>query len=422
MILYKWYTNLLLRKFARYSRPFASIGFIKANSCEYLREKSRKLYLFLNIMWLLIAIFAFFIFAINSLVDKLLLKRPIPEPIAYAFFVGFLSIGALILIPFGFTLNTPANIIGAAIASGALFFLYLLIFFKILFKGEASRVIPASGALIGIFTFILSRVFLKEQLQNAQMAAFFLLILGGILITLELKSNDTRFAREIGSLGNQIKTGFLFVLSLANYKRQNLIPDSDSAEKRRISSAGANLRTNAMFINLQIKLDNAMRFVNQRIGAGARIFFWLCLSALFFAASFVILKYVYLRTSFINAFIWSRIGILIAAFFLLVQKQFRLLIFKKTKEVKHRAGLMLVGNKTLAGIGALLMNFAISKGSVTLISAVAGVQYAFVFLFSIIIFFINPALLAEKVNKKTVIQKISAILIIAAGLALLTMQ
>ena len=83
---------------------------------------------------------------------------------------------------------------------------------------------------------------------------------------------------------------------------------------------------------------------------------------------------------------------------------------------------MLVGNKTLAGIGALLMNFAISKGSVTLISAVAGVQYAFVFLFSIIIFFINPALLAEKVNKKTVIQKISAILIIAAGLALLTMQ
>ncbi len=308
-------------------------------------------------MWLFIAILAFFIFAINSLADKLLLKRPIPEPIAYAFFVGLLSIGALILIPFGFTLNTPFYIAAAAIISGILFFLYLVVYFKLLFKGEASRIVPASGALIGIFTFILSRIFLKEQLHPAQILAFLLLILGGILITLKLKSSN---------------------------KTKN------SADNSYITCAG-----------------------------WAKIFFLLCLSSLFFAASFVILKYVFFHTAFVNAFIWSRLGMVLASISLLAIKHFRLLIFSKVKTIAAKTGFLITGNKTLAGLGALLMNFAISKGSVTLISAASGIQYVFIFIFTIIIFFINPNILKEEVAKKVIIQKILAIVFIAVGLTLL---
>ena len=50
-------------------------------------------------LWLIIAILAYFLFAFVSLGDKYLLKGA-PEPKTYTFYVGLFSIVVLILIPF----------------------------------------------------------------------------------------------------------------------------------------------------------------------------------------------------------------------------------------------------------------------------------------------------------------------------------
>ncbi len=132
--------------------------------------------------WLLIILLAYFLFAIVALGDKFLLSG-LPNPKIYSFYVGALGIIVILLIPFiGFFIPSFSQVI-ISFLSG--FFSILAIFF--LFKGlkefEATRIIPAIGALVPIFTFLIPFVFLKNQeVLGFSGTAFCLLIFGGVLI------------------------------------------------------------------------------------------------------------------------------------------------------------------------------------------------------------------------------------------------
>ena len=115
-------------------------------------------------LWLIAAIGAYFLFAITALFDRHLLSGHIPGPRVYACFVGILSIFALFLIPFGFTIPC-LEIIGISLLAGAIFILACLSFYSALQKFEASRIVPCVGGILPLFTLCLSYIIFGEQIS-----------------------------------------------------------------------------------------------------------------------------------------------------------------------------------------------------------------------------------------------------------------
>lgn len=138
-------------------------------------------------LWLIVAIFSYFFFALATIIDRYLLKGPIPHPKIYTFYVGLLSISALFLIPLGFFIPQPKEIV-LSILAGVVTIFALYVFYTALWKFEASRIIPAFGGFLPIFTLGFSSIFgAKNFLSFWQILAFLILVSGSVLITLEKK-------------------------------------------------------------------------------------------------------------------------------------------------------------------------------------------------------------------------------------------
>jgi hypothetical protein len=144
-------------------------------------------------LWLITAILANFLFAGVNTIDKYLLGKLIPSAKAYAFYVGVLGILVLVLVPFGFLTIPKISDIFLAILAGIFHILGIFIFFVGLKKFEASRIIPAVGAFLPLFTFGFTYFFTagKEVLVFSDIIAFVLLLLGTFLVTWQKEKNIT---------------------------------------------------------------------------------------------------------------------------------------------------------------------------------------------------------------------------------------
>lgn len=160
--------------------------------------------------YIFIAIFSYFLTALNAAIDKYLLKsRRLGRPEAYAFAVSLLSQAVWILAPFGLVFP-PWPVILLSLLAGSLFTFALLLFFGALQKGEASRVVPLVGAMSTLFTFALAYFLVGERLGNWDLFALVLLILGGVLITWEkAKRNEDGLSRRLMA----VVSALLFALS-----------------------------------------------------------------------------------------------------------------------------------------------------------------------------------------------------------------
>ncbi|KKR80206.1 MAG: hypothetical protein UU73_C0005G0038 [Candidatus Daviesbacteria bacterium GW2011_GWA1_41_61] len=156
-----------------------------------------------------IAVLAYALSGGAIIIDKILLKTSLPNPLTYAFYISLLQLLVLLLIPFGFSLNlgTPAYL---AIISGIFYVFALYTFFASLKKNEASVVGPLVGMLNPFFTILLGSLFLSQTLTPIQNFAVFILILGALILTLNIWRNKLQFNRRILWI---ITSGLLFALS-----------------------------------------------------------------------------------------------------------------------------------------------------------------------------------------------------------------
>ncbi len=145
------------------------------------------------------------------------------------------------------------------------------------------------------------------------------------------------------------------------------------------------------------------------------------LGSLLFAASFVITKYIFDSTSFLNGFFWMRLGGVLVALVLLFRRD----VQKGLKRFFTKNSLWLqtgyFANQGLNGVGFVLQSYAISLASVGLVNALQGSQYIFIIFFVAIASRYNPGLLGEKITKLIILEKITAVIIIMAGIALLAL-
>jgi len=293
--------------------------------------------------WLIIVIIAYFFNSLAMIIDKALLKKSIPEPVVYTFYIGVLGLIFIpFLLPFGFAL-LGIKLILFSLFSGIFFIIALLLFFQALKDDDASQVIPLIGGLNPIAILVFAYFLIGERLSFLELLALGFIISGSIIITIKHGRDGMRLSSQMLKLG--------------------------------------------------------------------------LVSALFFGLSFVLAKLTYLETTFINGFIWTRLGALLAVFSLVFAPSYRRLIFKNTKKTRQSIKFIFLVGQALAGISFFMVNYAISLGSVTLTNALQGLQYAFLFILIIIISKQYPEILEEKINTKIIFQKILAIILISLGLA-----
>jgi uncharacterized membrane protein len=104
---------------------------------------------------------------------------------------------------------------------------------------------------------------------------------------------------------------------------------------------------------------------------------------------------------------------------MLVPRKTRQHIFNTPKEAGKGNLYLYYGARISGGLAGLMQNFAISIGSVTIVNAMQGTQYAFLLILTILFSKYYPKVLQERVSGGILAQKIAAIILISAGLILL---
>lgn len=144
------------------------------------------------------------------------------------------------------------------------------------------------------------------------------------------------------------------------------------------------------------------------------------LAAFLFSIFYVLLKYIYLNQEFLSGFVWSRLGSFLGAISLLVLSKPRKLIIENSKSLEVKMGGLFVVNKILGSAAFILVNYAIFLGSAAIVNAMEGIQYITIFILGNLLSITHPDIFKEEINKKALLQKITAIVLIGIGFVLLS--
>ncbi len=302
-------------------------------------------------LWIYTAILSYFLLAVASVGDRFFLIGLLPNPKIYAFLVGIVGIPLVaIFAPLGFSVPDAFTIF-LSLAAGFIWIAALVVYFEAIHSSEVSRVVPAVGALVPIFTFLAATFLSGEILSKQEFLAFLLLLSGGVFMTAEK-------------------------LSLGHFVQ------------------------NRSFV---------------------KIFF----AALLVAPGVILMKEIFLRESFINGFIWIRMGTVVGAVALLFFSEVRDWFFKKSAAAARSLALPFVFFQGVGGAGTVLQAFAIYLAKfqqVSLVNALEGTRYLFLFFFVLALSKFRPAFLNEKMQGPVLIQKMAAGAIIISGVILLALD
>lgn len=148
------------------------------------------------------------------------------------------------------------------------------------------------------------------------------------------------------------------------------------------------------------------------------------ISGIFFAGYFATMKFVYSNTdSFLATFVYSRVIESLLA--LVVLYPFVFVGQRKDRQVKRDGkkslviGSVFIGNKVLAAGSFILLSYAISLGSVSVVNALQGTQYILLLLLAMAVSTWWPKLFREEAGRVVMRQKIAGIIFMGAGLVFL---
>lgn len=279
-----------------------------------------------------------------SVFDKFLLQKQL-RPAVFAFWISLTSLGAFLLLPFGFGLPQGGQWF-LDLAAGATFALSVIFMYEALQKEELTRVVPTIGALTPVFTLAIAYFFLGETLTSLQITAVFILILGIILLTYRHSSKPSNW----------------LILACA------------------------------------------------------------ILAAFGFALSSILMKEIFTYQPFFSGLAWSRLGGLILIPIVLLDRQSRVEIFQKKELPKEGSIKIFLIGRFFSASGFVLVNWAYAILNPVIVNALAGVQYAFLFVMSFFVSRFWPNVAKEQLNQKMLIIKISGLASIIIGIIILALQ
>jgi drug/metabolite transporter (DMT)-like permease len=272
--------------------------------------------------------------------DKILLRQPQTKNLlSYIFWLGFISIFGLCLIPFGFHIPS-VKVIALALGTGLLELVANYFYYAALKAGEASQALAVMGGFTPAATVLVAMAFLKSPL-------------GGSLIGFAL----------------MVAAGFVMFLS----------------EKADVKKMLPSI----------LLASGSFAFVN------------------------VFQKIIFNHTNFVSGYVFFTFGTFAGSLLLLARPSWRKQILEVSAKAEPRSRFWYFVNRFLAGVGAFLIVFAISRTSPSLVEAIAGVRYALIFVGAYLFTRLRPDLICENFTRPVLIGKSIGTLMVAAGLVFL---
>jgi len=304
--------------------------------------------------WIVVAISAYLLLAVANLLDKFLVDNVLKNSKAYAFIACIMGIVVFAVAPW-FLVWPGLALFVFNLLVGCIFAIALWLLYEALRRGEASRILVFVGGVTPVFSIIFSLLFFKEHFTNNQWLGIGALLLGVFIIAFlpQSRSYLTRVFNKL-KLTQEAKKGGLWV---------------------------------ALFC------------------------------ALAYSLYFIGTKYAYGEQPFLSAFIWNRLGAALFVLLFLIKKTDRQAItrnFKKSSPNKNKY--LVVFNQVIGSVGFVLQSYAVFLGSVALVNALQGVQYALLLIISAGLALLAPKLLKETFSWRIILQKLLAVLVIALGL------
>lgn len=306
-------------------------------------------------MWIALAVSAYFLLALNGVADKFLLTKAVKHPIAYAFYGGVTAPLVLLLGLLGYL----GSLLGVS-------------FLQREFTLQFLSVGNGAVALLGGMCFPAALYFFYKAIQQTSVSRIlpvagglvpiFTLILAGIFLDERLSGRQT-FA-------------FLFLVLgavLISFKKQH------------------------------------GEWHAKALGSGA-------MASFLFAFSFVLEKYIFFHVNFASGLIWTRLGFFAMALMFLIPKKSRRWIFNAPKEASTGNKFVYLGARISGSMAGFFQNYAIKLGSVSLVNALQGTQYAFLLLLTSVLSARYPKIVKEDTSLRKIAQKVLAIILISLGL------
>ena len=138
--------------------------------------------------WLPFALGAYLSWACCNLLSKVLISQHVKSPTVNLITMGVWNLLPLLLIPFQGLVIPSFHLLALALSAGILYLLILIPYFRALAIEEASRVIPL-WRLTPLFILLFSTGFVHESLDSYQLIAFFMLVVGGFLVSIKQMSD-----------------------------------------------------------------------------------------------------------------------------------------------------------------------------------------------------------------------------------------
>ncbi len=141
--------------------------------------------------------------------------------------------------------------------------------------------------------------------------------------------------------------------------------------------------------------------------------------ALFFALSSVSMKQLFTLEPFIPALVFSRLGSVLVSLLIFMVPDIRTRIFSLAKGFGYPNLMVLLADHGAGAVGFTLLNLGVKLASPTIVSALQGAQYAFLFLLVTVMRPFAPKVFDEARAPHEVIRKLAGIGVIGIGIALL---
>ncbi|KKW34340.1 MAG: hypothetical protein UY79_C0002G0035 [Parcubacteria group bacterium GW2011_GWA2_53_21] len=151
--------------------------------------------------------------------------------------------------------------------------------------------------------------------------------------------------------------------------------------------------------------------------------FWWGAVAGFFAAIYQVLsKYIYGLVGFYSGFVWIWASVGLCGVFLLTHPVVREVLWHPDRSQSRRrpmtARMVVLADKLLGAVGVALVQYAVALGSVSVVNALAGVQYGFLVILVAALSKFAPGVFRETYAAGEIVQELAAVVLIASGLVL----
>lgn len=299
-----------------------------------------------------------------------------------------------------------------------------------LFIAIGSYILLASTSLI-------DKILLNGTLSNPKLYAFYIGILSSaafLLLPFGIWANPSPqlfiFGAAAGAV--QIYGSYFYLSALQRFEASRAVPIIGSLVPifgfflTVLVSGGTAVLSPKELAGFILLISGGWLIMARGVSISRLNLFYLFQAAFLFALSVVLAKLVYLQLPFLSGFILMAFGSAFAAITFLLSRDVRGMVFiRGAVQKKSKPGLLFFAGQAMGGAAFMLQSLSVSQApqaSVPVINAMAGVQYVFLFLFSMAISFFKPGLMKEKTDSATIWQKTIAIVLIMTGLVIFALN